>query len=222
MKNKIKIIRKNVKNITLRVKSTTKVILTVPASLDEEYIDNFIKKKEAWIKKQVKWFNENYNPVEEYKQYVSGESFEYLGKRYRLKVIENSEESVKLYRGYIYLRIKGSSDLKRKKNLVDKWYREKASIKFNEVIESYKHHINEEFNSIRIQKMKTHWGSCSSKRNITLNLELIKKPKYCIEYVILHEMTHLIYMNHSKDFYDYMTVRMPDWKWRKDKLEERR
>jgi len=103
MENKIKIVRKEVKNITLRVKSTTEVILTVPASLDDVYIDNFVKNKESWIRKQVKWFNENSNPVEEYKQYISGESFEYLGKRYRLKVIEDSKEGVmKMYYLYHY------------------------------------------------------------------------------------------------------------------------
>lgn len=84
----------------------------------------------------------------------------------------------------------------------------------------YEQIVKEEVNNIRVITMQTRWGSCNVERkNINLNLELIKKPRYCIEYVILHELAHLKYPNHSKQFWDYMSVHMPNWEWRKNKLE---
>ena len=96
----------------------------------------------------------------------------------------------------------------------------KAENKFKELVNQYEEVVKEEIKSIRVLTMKTRWGSCNvESRNINLNLELIKKPRYCIEYVILHELAHLKYPNHSKEFWEYMSVHMPNWKWRKDKLE---
>ena len=88
------------------------------------------------------------------------------------------------------------------------------------MVHEYEGVVKEEVNSIRVITMKTRWGSCNVERkNINLNLELIKKPRYCIEYVILHELAHLKYPNHGKQFWEYMSVHMPNWAWRKNKLE---
>ncbi len=219
MKEKIEIHKKKVKNVTLKVKRDGSIHLTVPESATDDYIERVISNKQEWIEQQLKHFEENYKKPEE-KQMVSGESFKYLGRSYRLKVIEDKEESVRLYRGYIEIHVKDKNNILKKQELLKKWYQEKAKKKFSELVHEYEKVVKEEVNGIRVITMQTRWGSCNvESRNINLNLELIKKPRYCIEYVILHELSHLKFPNHSKQFWEYMSVHMPNWKWRKDKLE---
>lgn len=219
MKEKIEIHKKKVKNVTLKVKRDGTIHLTVPQEATDDYIERVIANKQEWIESQLKHFNENYEKTKE-KEMVSGESFNYLGKSYRLKVIESNEEYVRLYRGYIEIYVKDKNNTLKKQELLKKWYQEKAKKKFTALVHEYEQIVKEEVNSIRVITMKTRWGSCNvDRKNINLNLELIKKPRYCIEYVILHELAHLKYPNHSKKFWEYMSVHMPNWEWRKDKLE---
>ena len=219
MKEKIEIHKKKVKNVTLKVKRDGSIHLTVPEAATDDYIERVIANKEEWIESQLKHFNENYEKPKE-KEMVSGESFRYLGKSYRLKIVQSNKEYVRLYRGYIEIYVKDKNNTNKKKELLKKWYQEKAKKKFAELVHEYEQIVKEEVNNIRVITMQTRWGSCNVERkNINLNLELIKKPRYCIEYVILHELAHLKYPNHSKQFWDYMSVHMPNWEWRKNKLE---
>ncbi|WP_258033380.1 SprT family zinc-dependent metalloprotease [Campylobacter concisus] len=154
------------------------------------------------------------------KEYVSGEDFKYLGRSYRLKVVQSKEERVKLQRGYLELFVKDKSDLERKENLVYEWYHEKATLYFFNILQEFNKIVKQDIKSVKIRQMKTRWGSCNPyKSYINLNIELIKKPKACIEYAIFHELAHLLYPNHSKKFYDYLTLYMPDWQKRKEILE---
>lgn len=219
MKEKIEIHKKKVKNVTLKVKRDGTIHLTVPEAATDDYIERVIDNKQDWIESQLKHFNENYEKPKE-KEMVSGESFRYLGKSYRLKIVQSNKEYVRLYRGYIEIYVKDKNNTNKKKELLKKWYQEKAKKKFAELVHEYEQIVKEEVNNIRVITMQTRWGSCNVERkNINLNLELIKKPRYCIEYVILHELAHLKYPNHSKQFWDYMSVHMPNWEWRKNKLE---
>ena len=219
MKEKIEIHKKKVKNVTLKVKRDGSIHLTVPEAATDDYIERVIDNKQDWIESQLKHFNENYQKPKE-KEMVSGESFRYLGKSYRLKIVQSNKEYVRLYRGYIEIYVKDKNNTNKKKELLKKWYQEKAKKKFAELVHEYEQIVKEEVNNIRVITMQTRWGSCNVESgNINLNLELIKKPRYCIEYVILHELAHLKYPNHSKQFWDYMSVHMPNWEWRKNKLE---
>lgn len=219
MKKNIFVHRKNVKNVTLKVKRDKTVHLTVPNVASDHYIEKILESKKEWIENQIKNFDENYKKPQ-VKEMVSGESFKYLGRSYRLKVIEDKVEGVRLYRGYIEIHVKDKNNTSKKQELLKKWYQEKAKKKFAELVHEYEKIVKEEVNSIRVITMQTRWGSCNvESRNINLNLELIKKPRYCIEYVILHELSHLKYPNHSKQFWEYMSVHMPNWEWRKNKLE---
>ncbi len=219
-KNDMKIIKKNVKNITLRVKPDGDVILTAPISMTKEKINKFVSKKEKWIEKTVESFEKIYAPVST-KDYVSGESFYYLGKKYRLKVMKDRKEYVKLKNGWFELYIKDTENRRKKEIILDEWYREKAKYKFMILSERYMKLLGEEECVFKIRKMKKRWGSCNfEKRIVLVNLELIKKQVYCIEYIILHELLHLRIPNHSKEFWKLLTLYMPDWKYRKEKLEE--
>ncbi|QQF51394.1 M48 family metallopeptidase [Campylobacter fetus subsp. venerealis] len=218
MLENICISKKDVKNITLKVKPTGVVILTVPKMVSDEHILFIVKKRAKWIEKKKEFFA-SFKTME--KEYVSGEDFKYLGRSYRLKVIKATKESVKLQRGYLEIYVKNKNDLKRKQNLVYEWYYEKAMLHFFNILQELNKTHKQEIKDIKIRQMKTRWGSCNPyKSYINLNIELIKKPKICIEYVVFYELAHLIYSNHSKQFYDYLSLYMSDWKKRKEILEK--
>ena len=213
----VKIVRKDVKNITLKVRPNGEAILTTPKAASDEHIKFIIEKRAKWIAKKRTFFASFKTPQ---KEYLSGEDFKYLGRSYRLKVVQSKEERVKLQRGYLELFVKDKSDLERKRNLVYEWYNEKAMLYFFNILQEFNKIVKQDIKSVKIRQMKTRWGSCNPyKSYINLNIELIKKPRACIEYVVFHELVHLLYPDHSKKFYDYLTLYMPDWQKRKEILE---
>ncbi|WP_241518051.1 M48 family metallopeptidase [Campylobacter blaseri] len=214
----VQIIKKDIKNITLKVKPSCEVILTVPLNTDNRHILYILEKRKDWIDKKVDFFK-SYNKIEN-KEYVSGESFYYKGKAYRLKIIQSDNEKVKLLRGYIQIFIKDKTDKAKKEKMLNVWYMKKSKEYFNQILNQYLPIVKKDIKSIKIRKMKTRWGSCNPKKGyINLNFDLIKKPKECVEYVIFHELVHLVHPNHSNKFYNFLYTYMPDWKKRKDKLE---
>lgn len=218
LKNEVVIIYKDVKRTNLKVKPTKEVILTVPLDMTDKETEHILKKRGSWIKQQLELFSKNEPPK---KEFVSGESFVYLGRNYRLKVIESKDEKAKLNRGYFELYVKDKNDISKKEKLINEWYKAKAKEHFQHTIKKYTAIVKIDIKTVRIRSMKTRWGSCNPKRSyINLNLELIKKTKIAIEYVVFHELAHLIHHNHDKDFYSYLNLHMCDWKKRKEKLEK--
>ncbi len=216
----IEIVRKDVKHINIKVKPNCDVVLTAPMETKETDIAYVLKKREEWIDKKIAFYKEH--QAQTPKEYVSGENFCYLGRNYRLKVIECSVvEGVKLQRGYLQVFVKDRGNLVKKQRLVKEWYLLKAEIHFKKAIEKYQPLVKREIENIRIREMKTRWGSCNPvKGYINLNSELIKKPTECIEYVVFHELAHLVHADHSSQFYNYLSLHMPDWKKRKERLEK--
>jgi len=216
--------RKNVKNINLNVKPNMTIMVSANDKVPLEYILDFVTNKAPWILKNISYFKEAQPENEVQKEYVSGESFKYLGKQYRLQVEAAEKDEVKYKRGYIYLFVKDSSNKKRKAKIVKRWLRGKAVLNFNASLEKV-YPLVEKYGvkkpNIIIRSMKARWGSClKDKDTIILNYELIKAPKYCIEYVILHELIHFKYGNHDDQFISFLTVLMPDWKERKSILDQ--
>jgi len=221
MKERIEIKKKKVKNINLRVKRDGTVHLTVPMAASDDLINRFIESKKDWIEEKLTYFNEYYKETDS-EEIVSGESVRYLGHSYTLNIIQDVNEGLKLCDEYIEIHVKDTKNKIRKQEILNKWYVERAKDKFLELVNKYEEVLNEQVNGIRIKTMKTRWGSCNVQtKNINLNLELIKKPQECIEYVVLHELAHLKHPNHSKQFWEHVGIHMPDWKLRKKKLEKR-
>jgi len=215
----ISIIRKDVKHIYIKVKPSGEVILTAPNNSDRRDIEYVLKKRAEWIEKKIAFFDAHRDKHK--KEYVSGENFRYLGRNYRLKVIESKEEEVKLQRGYLQIFVKDRANYEKKQKLIKAWQTQKAKIHFQKAIEKYKPIVKQEIETVRIREMKTRWGSCNPKKGyINLNLKLIEKPTECIEYVVFHELAHLVHADHSMNFYNYLNLFMPDWKRRKDRLEK--
>ena len=218
LNDNVSIVFKNVKHSSVRVKPTCEVVVTVPEMTPQGEIERILVKRHAWIETQLALFQKN-KPLN--KELVSGETIEYLGKNYRLKVIESPNEDVKLARGYINIYLKDKANFERKKILLDGWYKEKAHHHFKQALKKYNVLVNKEVKTVSIRVMKTRWGSCNpTKSYINLNLELIKKPKMAIEYVVFHELAHLIHLNHDQKFCNFLSLHMPDWKKRKANLEQ--
>lgn len=216
--------RKNVKNINLNVKPDMTVVLSANPKVPIDYLLKFVRGKAPWIIKKVGYFKDVQPEYTTVKDYVSGESFKYLGKQYRLRVEESYTESVRYFQGFIELKVENKKDREQKEKLLNEWFRAKASINFSEslkriypLVEKYDIVLPE----IHIRTMKARWGSCiKDKQIIMLNYELIKAPKLCIDYVVLHELVHFKHRNHNAEFYNLMTALMPDWKQRKEILDE--
>ncbi|MBA2937028.1 M48 family metallopeptidase [Paenibacillus sp. CGMCC 1.16610] len=216
--------RKNVKNVNLNIKPDMTIMVSASEKVPLSFIYDFVKSKAGWILKNVKTFEQ----VQPYKQsereYVSGESYKYLGKQYRLRLkVTSEEEQVKYYQGFIVLTVKDSNNHARKAKLMDDWYREKALKIFEESLDKQyllvqKYGIQRP--KIEQRLMKARWGSALIDSNtVLLNAELIKAPKHCIDYVVLHELIHFRYNDHSDNFYQMLYSLMPDWEKRKAILD---
>lgn len=217
--------RKKVKNVNLNVKPDMTIEVTANERVPIDFIFDFVKSKGSWIIKNVGQFNDVQPLKRSVREYVSGESFKYLGKQYRLRVQQAIEEEiVKYFRGFIYLFVKDTDNLSRKAKLMDEWYREKAQKTFNEsLVKMYPlvQKYGVEKPDVEVRLMKARWGSALIDKNtILLNAELIKAPKYCIDYVVLHELIHFNYNDHSEKFYQMLYSLMPDWEKRKVILDE--
>lgn len=179
-------------------------------------IDAFINKKKPWIEKKLAYFK-SLPQIDENERFKEGSLHYFLGQEYQLKIV-NGKNQIRLVDGVFYVQCNNPL---RVEKLLDKWYRKQAEILFaNRLRHCYElmEKLELPFPLLKIRKMKRRWGSCSSKGNITLNLNLMKTPLPCIDYVIIHELCHLKVFNHSKAFYDLQSQYVPDWKERKKVL----
>lgn len=208
------------KSMGLQVHPDCTVHAIVPTDALDADIIKRVKQKAGWILKQQDHFA-SFLPLTPARQYVNGETHLYLGRQYRLKKVSSDSTQVKIYRGHIEVHAKDIAAEAIDKVLQD-WYKLKAKEVFNallaEVIEKTPRFQNKRL-SLHTKAMPTRWGSCSPSGRITLNSELVKAPKACIEYVIIHELCHLIYPNHNKKFYRLLSMLMPDWEKWKERLE---
>ncbi len=213
--------RKNVKKINISIKYNKEIVVSSSEETPIEYIENLLIKKSSWIDKKISFFEKN--KTNNKKKYVSGEDFLYLGKHYRLKV-EKGISDVHLIKNNIIINVEEKADYELKDQLIDLWYKENAKVVLNKLFmktcdTSKKYDLFTP--TLIIRSMKSRWGTYNIQKNrMTLNLELIKAPKDCIEYVIVHELVHQKYKNHNKDFYDLLSMIVPDWERRKKMLDE--
>jgi len=214
----------NRKTLGISVLPDLSVIVTAPSESDFGRVKDLVKKRAAWILKQQAKFSE-YLPGQPKRKYVSGETHLYLGRQYRLKVVEGKSETVKLKGRYIHVTVTEKRDGEEVKMLLEEWYRERAKRYFQQkLVKAFEKFRRYEIEvpSIRLRRMPKRWGTCSAKGIIHLNPDLIKFPSSCVEYVIVHELCHLIEANHNRDFYHLLQRMMPNWSEKKIQLERAR
>jgi predicted metal-dependent hydrolase len=216
----IDVVRKDIKNLHLGVYPPNgRVRIAAPLKIDDEAVRLFAISKMAWIKKQQLKFKAQERQSE--RRFVSGESHYYKGNRYLLNVIyHNAAPKVEIRnKTYIDLYVRVGSTKEQREKVLIEWYRKQLKNQIPPLMDKWQKIIGVKVNDWGIKKMKTKWGTCTiEKRRIWLNLELAKKSEHCLEYIIVHEMVHLIERKHSDRFVGYMDKFMPRWHFYKDEL----
>ena len=216
--------RKQVKNLNLRIRKDGRVFVSADKNVSVEEIDNFVCSKATYILKTIGEFAQMARYKQQPKMYVSGETFYIQGRAVRLKVSCDVKDSITCDGMYIYLNVKDANDFEKKRRMVNRFLDSQCKIIFGEVMDELyplfkKYGI--EKSTLRIRDMETRWGSCLAKKGIvTLNKRLLEAPRNCIEYVVMHELCHFMHPNHSKYFYAFLSMLMPDWKERKQFLDK--
>lgn len=218
----IEVIKKNIKNVHLSVHPPAgRVRLAAPENMDEEAIRLFAISKLSWIKKQRKEFDTQER--QSVREFLSGESHYFMGSRYLLNVIESSEKQRVELRNkkYMDLYVRPEHTKEKRERIVSQWYREELKRLIPEYIKKWEDTIGVTVNEWGVKLMKTKWGTCNEQdKRIWINLELAKKNPRCLEYIIVHEMIHLLERHHNERFKAYMDEFLPNWKSIQDELNE--
>ncbi|MFU8839019.1 MAG: M48 family metallopeptidase [Thiohalomonadaceae bacterium] len=211
----------NAAKVLIKVHPDLRVVAHAPDGESDEAIQKALNKRARWIWQQINTFTEQQRYVTP-RKYVSGESHYYLGKQHLLKVIvePSAKQQVKLLRGRLEVSVRQRSADKVRALLHD-WYRERAREVFQRRLEALLPQTLwvKKTPHIRLLAMKTQWGSCSPGGTLTMNPHLVKAPRECIDYVLLHELCHLAEHNHSERFYRMMGRVMPRWEKVKERLD---
>jgi predicted metal-dependent hydrolase len=216
------VIRRERKTLEIAVEpdSTVKVVAPITASL--ERIAQKVRKRADWIVQQQRFF-EQFQPRTPTRHYVSGETHLYMGRQYRLKVVRAAAASVKLIHGYVVVQSTAPQDSSEIKRLVELWYVQRAKVRFQErielCIERFPQPKAMTLNGVTLRRMQRRWGSMSPSRRLQLNPRLIQAPLDAIDYVITHELCHLVEYDHSPRFFRLLNRVMSDWEQRKARME---
>ena len=229
--------------LAIEVHPDSRVLVRAPVDCPAAVIAERVQKRAGWISRQLAEF-ERYRPRTPARQYINGESHHYLGRQYRLKLI--SEEAagvtksqgaildarsapaagvarmarIKLTRGQILVTLPGEPEAERVKALLHRWYLDRARAVFTEVLNaSLLHFKGVEHPRLIVRTMQSRWGSLSRTGSMTLNVNLVRVPRPCIEYVVTHELCHIKHRDHDARFFKLLGQVMPDWEQRKQRLE---
>ena len=216
--------RKNVKNLNLHVRRDGTVYVSANRLVPVEQVDAFLESKIGFILNSRKRFAEQAQYRPQPKQYVSGETFYIQGRGLRLQVVQAAKDQISSDGVHLYLQVRDPMDFEKKKRMVSRFIDQQCRQVFGEIVAEV-YPIFQKYGvampTLRIRDMETRWGSCLAKKGvITLNKRLLEAPRHCIEYVVTHEFCHFIHPNHSKQYYAFLTMLMPDWRERKKVLDE--
>jgi predicted metal-dependent hydrolase len=209
------------KTIAIQVYPDCSVKVRVPKWLSQKKINEIIEQKQDWINNKLEYFQQTEQPKK--KEYISGESFYYLGKQYKLKIITSQPSGCLIERTRDVICIY-KTEKRNTKNILTKWFFNLSKevfeerLKFNFEIFSKQYKYN--FPILKIKKLKARWGSMSSMGVMTLNTHLVHTPVECIDYVIMHELCHLKYKNHGKKFHQLQAKFNSNYKGIKKRLED--
>jgi len=216
---KVDVVQKDIKNIHLSVYPPIgRVKISAPLRMELETIRMFAISKLGWIKKQQEKFRKQQRESE--RELITRESHYFLGKRYLLKVIEaEAVPLVNIKHDKLILQVRAGTSTKQKQVILQEWYRQQMKELVPKYISIWEEKMKVKVQEFGIKKMKTKWGTCNREaKRIWLNLNLAKKPPECIEYIVVHEMVHLLERTHNAKFIAYMNKFLPQWKHIKEEL----
>jgi len=208
----IEVCKKSIKNMHLYVKPPNgNVTVSAPLSMSDEAIERFVRTKVSWIKKQVNKFDNQ--PRQSEREYVSGETLYVWGKQYYLQTEYSNKNSLVLSGDKAVLTVRKESTAEQRENFVREWYRKLLKAEIERSLSKWENITDLKAASWQTKYMTTRWGTCNTKTGkIWVNLQLAKKTPECLEYVILHELVHLVEKSHNERFVLLMDGFMPMWR----------
>lgn len=216
----VQVVRKRIKNLHLAVYPPDgRIRVAAPEHIGDESIRLAVVQRLPWVKKQRTQLLEQ--PRQSAREYVTGESHYLKGKRYRMRVVNRPASAKVAVTGNatITLHVAPESTPSERERILMTWYRSELKLLAAPLVEKWQSKLGITISDWRIKRMKTRWGSCNpDAQRIWLNLELIKKPTRCLEYIIVHEMIHIWEPNHGPAFVAHMNRILPDWQNRRDEL----
>jgi len=219
---RVKIAWNDRKRLSITVHPDLSITAKAPFGYEPEVIRQRLEKRASWIVRHIDFF-ERFQPLPTERKFVSGETHYYLGRQYRLRIRPGKVARVRLIGRFFEMELPDTSNRKKAKALMHDWYLAHAKdllskrlVRYVPIFESMGAVVPE----VRYRRMKKRWGSCSGGGVIMLNTELVKAPLHCIDYVIIHELCHLIHPSHDRNFYHLLGRILPDWKKRKERLEK--
>jgi len=210
---------KNIRNVHLSVHPPTgRVRISAPARMQLGTIRVFAVSKLGWIKQQQNKLRGQERETR--REYVDRESHYFWGQRYLLKIVQGDAlPEVEVKHRVLLLRVRPGTDHEKKQAIMEGWYREQIKQAAYPLITKWQPILSVEVSRVFVQRMKTKWGSCNAdNRSIRLNMNLAKKPRECLEYLIVHEMVHLLERKHNDRFKGLMDSSMPHWRLHRDEL----
>jgi predicted metal-dependent hydrolase len=209
------------KTLGITVRPDTSVMVTAPLRAELDTIKRKVRKRAVWIRRQQRYFA-GYLPTLPPRRFVSGETHRYLGRQYRLKVVEAAPPDVKLRGKFIWVQTPRKGDRARVRALVRGWYLRHAEARFARSLAEGVKRLGGRVSAPRLllRRMPKRWGSWTKRGVVYLNPELILAPPSCIDYVVTHELCHLVHASHGRAFFALLQKAMPDWVERKARLEK--
>lgn len=213
--------RSDRRTLAITVQPDLGVVVTAPRKAAMETVLAKVRKRAVWIRRQQRYFSD-FLPQTPPRRYVSGETHRYLGRQYRLKVVAAETSDVKMRGRFIWVHTPRKTATARVRELVEGWYlahaKERLARSFAESVARMGTRLAT-VPRMQVRRMSKRWGSWTRRGGVWLNPELVKAPALCIDYVVLHELCHVVHGNHGKQFYELLRRVMPDWETRKNRLE---
>jgi predicted metal-dependent hydrolase len=209
------------KNLSISVLPSKEVVVKAPAKSELEDVKKRVQRKASWIFKQIRYFD-IFHPLQPPRKYISGETHYYTGRQYRLRIRKNSTEVVKLVGKFFMVYTKEPENRDQVRLLLSQWYADHAKAYLDERVKIYLEKIpglDVRMLNIKYKYLNKEWGLKNTDDSITFNIELIKTPIQCIDYLIVHELCHLVQPHHDDRFYGLLKKVLPDWQERKKRLE---
>lgn len=208
------------KTIEIGVEALDIISVVVPEGISDDVVLVHVKKKAKWIVQKLHEI-EGIQANKLNREYVNGESFMYLGRNYSLKIIDDSKVKkpvAKLYQGKFIID-SPSRDQSKLKISMEAWYRKKTLEKVTERIDYYQRNFKDRPSDIKVKEQKKRWASCTSKKELLFNWRCAMAPSWVLDYIVVHEMCHMVHMDHSSDFWTMVERILPDYDRRREWLK---
>ncbi len=215
MQLEYKLIYTDRKTVNISVERDRSIIVRAPQNTSRDKIDAILEKKKLWLFEKIN-HAQKYPFKKGRKEFVTGETLMYLGKNYKLHVIPESIKGVEFNQKFII----SKENQPKAYSIFKAWYVNKAKEKIEKIAIEYSQNLGVVYNSLKVSELKYTWGSCSPNNNLNFNWRLVKAPLYVIKYIVVHELTHIVELNHTPRFWNMLSIQIPNYEKAKKWLKQ--